>query len=181
MHTSFNKESKWHFGPYCQKIKENCFHPFFPQQFTYFWNLQNTYHPTWSILSLVHFLHSGNHGFHCISNYSWNVCWRWKVFPMKKWFTKLAKFYQRNIYPFRFKLFAIIPGAMAILYTYLMACVYALYQEGLKKKAITITKFAQIALEPLARRLIPETAGENAYYLNEWKYTQLFSPLYCFF
>ena len=56
---------------------------------------------------------------------------------------------------------------MAILYTYLMSCVYALYQEGLKKKAITITKFAQIALEPLARRLIPETAGENAYYLNE--------------
>ena len=29
MHTSFNKESKWHFGPYCQKIKENCFHPSF--------------------------------------------------------------------------------------------------------------------------------------------------------
>ena len=67
---------------------------------------------------------------------------------------------------------------MAILYTYLMACVYALYQEGLKKKAITITKFAQIALEPLARRLIPETAGENAYYLNEWKYTQFFLSYY---
>ena len=47
---------------------------------------------------------------------------------------------------YEYKLFAIIPSVASVYYCYLWICVYALYKEGLEKKALILTKFAHIAL-----------------------------------
>ena len=53
-----------------------------------------------------------------------------------------------------FKLFAILPSTLAAYYCLMWVCVYKLYRKGLKPKAHFLTKFAQIALEPLANKIL---------------------------
>ena len=53
-----------------------------------------------------------------------------------------------------YKLFAILPSTLAAYYCLMWVCVYKLYRKGLKPKAHFLTKFAQIALEPLANKIL---------------------------
>ena len=61
-----------------------------------------------------------------------------------------------------FKLFSILPSALAAYYCLMWVCVYKLYKKGLKPKANFLTQFAQITLEPLAKRVLQvETVEEK--------------------
>ena len=73
----------------------------------------------------------------------------------------LVIFMENNNEKENFKLFSILPSALAAYYCLLWVCVYKLYRKGLKPKANFLAKFSQIALEPLANRILQvETVEE---------------------
>ncbi len=54
----------------------------------------------------------------------------------------------------KWKLISIAPIAMALFYSYLWVCVAALYKEGKTAKHAIMRGFTEIALQPLAQRLL---------------------------